>query len=101
MLKGFLHAAIVVSVAGSAVSALASEVMVLKQVWLGADGKPVRSASDGVGKNVLNRVLCVDGLKVFQSSFYDSRGGITMIQLYEEKNGNIVPARCMVEGRLD
>ena len=42
------------------------------------------------------KVLCVDGLKVLQSFGYGTGPGpgVSIIQLYEEKNGNVVPVRC-------
>ena len=50
---------------------------------------------------VRDRVLCIDGLKVFQTIAFGhvrSPGGsgaaVANIQLYEEKNGNVVPVRC-------
>jgi hypothetical protein len=49
-------------------------------------------------KNVHDRVLCVDGFKVFQTIVFGfvKEGGaaVSNIQLMEEKNGNLVPVRC-------
>jgi len=49
-------------------------------------------------QNVHDRVLCVDGLKVFQTIVFGfSKGGgaaVSTIQLMEEKNGMLVPVRC-------
>lgn len=48
----------------------------------------------------MNRVLCVDGLKVFQTtSGYGPVGAFagSNIQLMEEKNGKLVPVRCDAE----
>ena len=49
-------------------------------------------------KNVHDRVLCVDGFKVFQTIVFGFvKGGgaaVSNIQLMEEKNGNLVPVRC-------
>lgn len=46
----------------------------------------------------ISRVLCVDGLKVFQTFalFENHRGGAgaSTIQLYELKKGRVVPATC-------
>jgi hypothetical protein len=48
-----------------------------------------------------DRVLCVDGLKVFQSLSYGYGNGsgaaVSNIQLYEEKDGKVVPVRCSSE----
>jgi len=48
-----------------------------------------------------DKILCVDGLKVFQTvAFgYGDGGGaaISNTQLYEEKNGKVVPVRCDTE----
>ncbi len=50
------------------------------------------------GLGVIDRVICVDGLKLFQTT---SIGGgattvptISSIQLYETKNGKVIPATC-------
>ncbi len=49
-------------------------------------------------QNVNDRVLCVDGFKVFQTIVFafDERGGsaVSNIQLMEERNGILVPVRC-------
>ena len=49
-------------------------------------------------QNVNDRVLCVDGFKVFQTIVFafDSKGGsaVSNIQLMEEQNGVLVPVRC-------
>ncbi len=49
-------------------------------------------------QNVNDRVLCVDGFKVFQTIVFafDERGGsaVANIQLMEERNGALVPVRC-------
>ena len=49
-------------------------------------------------QNVNDRVLCVDGFKVFQTIVFafDDKGGsaVSNIQLMEEKNGKLVPVRC-------
>ena len=45
-----------------------------------------------------DRVLCIDGMKVFQMIAFGAGNGygaaISNIQLYEEKNGKVVPATC-------
>ncbi|MDD2462828.1 MAG: hypothetical protein PHI97_02420 [Desulfobulbus sp.] len=46
----------------------------------------------GVGRD---RLLCVDGLKVFQTWVTPGGGaGVSNIQLYEVRNGKVVPATC-------
>ena len=49
-------------------------------------------------QNVHDRVLCVDGFKVFQTIVFGfSRGGgaaVSNIQLMEMKDGKLVPVRC-------
>jgi hypothetical protein len=49
-------------------------------------------------QNVHDRVLCVDGFKVFQTIVFgfvkDGGAAVSNIQLMEEKNGNFVPVRC-------
>lgn len=45
-----------------------------------------------------DRVLCIDGMKVFQTIAFGAGNGygaaVSNIQLYEEKNGKVVPATC-------
>jgi hypothetical protein len=45
-----------------------------------------------------DRVLCIDGMKVFQTIAFGAGNGygaaVSNIQLYEEKNGKVVPAIC-------
>ena len=45
-----------------------------------------------------DRILCVDGMKIFQTIAFGAGNGygaaISNIQLYEEKNGKVVPATC-------
>ena len=45
-----------------------------------------------------DRVICVDGLKIFQTiafGYGDGTGAaVSNIQLYEQKKGNVVPVRC-------
>jgi hypothetical protein len=49
-------------------------------------------------KNVHDRVLCVDGFKVFQTIVFGFVNGggaaVSNIQLMEERSGNLVPVRC-------
>ena len=49
-------------------------------------------------QNVNDRVICVDGFKVFQTIVFGfSRGGgaaVSNIQLMEMKDGKLVPVRC-------
>ena len=49
-------------------------------------------------QNVHDRVICVDGFKVFQTIVFgfvkDGGAAVSNIQLMEEKNGMLVPARC-------
>lgn len=45
-----------------------------------------------------DRVLCIDGMKVFQTIAFGAGNGygaaVSNIQLYEEKNGKVIPATC-------
>lgn len=45
-----------------------------------------------------DRVLCIDGMKIFQTIAFGAGNGygaaVSNIQLYEEKNGKVVPATC-------
>jgi hypothetical protein len=49
-------------------------------------------------QNVHDRVLCVDGFKVFQTIVFgfikDGGAAVSNIQLMEEENGNLTPVRC-------
>ena len=49
-------------------------------------------------QNVHDRVLCVDGFKVFQTIVFafakDGGSAVSNIQLMEAKDGNLVPVRC-------
>lgn len=48
-----------------------------------------------------DRVLCIDGLKVFQTIAFGYGNGtgaaVSNIQLMEEKNGKVVPVRCSLD----
>lgn len=45
-----------------------------------------------------DRILCIDGMKVFQTIAFGAGNGygaaVSNIQIYEEKNGKVVPATC-------
>lgn len=56
-----------------------------------AESKVTELGRDLKGETI---VLCVDGLKVLQSFGYGPGPGVSIIQLYEEKNGTVVPVRC-------
>jgi hypothetical protein len=63
-----------------------------------SDIKELTLDGDVLGASWVNRVLCVDGLKVFQT-IANGRGqgtgaAVSNIQLYEEQNGTVVPAKC-------
>lgn len=49
-------------------------------------------------QNVHDRVLCVDGFKVFQTIVFgfvkDGGAAVSNVQLMEEKNGKLVPVHC-------
>ena len=49
-------------------------------------------------QNVHDRVLCVDGFKVFQTIVFgfvkDGGAAVSNIQLMEEKDGMLLPVRC-------
>ena len=49
-------------------------------------------------KNVHDRVLCVDGFKVFQTIVFgfvkDGGAAVSNIQLMETRKGTLVPVRC-------
>lgn len=49
-------------------------------------------------QNVHDRVICVDGFKVFQTIVFgfskDGGAAVSNIQLIEEKDGKLVPVRC-------
>ena len=89
MLKRFLQVVMVFFVVFSSAFVFASEIKELSREERGP-GRVRPSASD--------RVLCVDGLKVFQTiafGYGDGTGAaVSNVQLYEEKNGKVVPVRC-------
>jgi hypothetical protein len=49
-------------------------------------------------QNVNDRVICVDGFKVFQTIAFgfaeDGGAAVSNIQLMEDKDGKLVPVRC-------
>lgn len=71
-------------------------------------GKDERDMAEHSRKRIIGVsrfVLCVDGLKVFQtigpsasgvwgSSGYNLNQTVSTIQLYEERDGRVVPATC-------
>jgi hypothetical protein len=90
-MKRLLQGLVVVFLFCSAVSVLASEIAPLTAKWeIGKDDEPMR--------RMVDKVLCIDGLKVFQTvafGYGDGSGAaVSNIQLYEEKNGKVVPVRC-------
>ena len=93
-MKRLLQGIIVLFLLCLATPVLASEIVPLTITWeVGKDDEPMRRMAD--------KILCVDGLKVFQTvAFgYGDGGGaaISNTQLYEEKNGKVVPVRCDTE----
>jgi len=86
MSKKLLQVIIVVFVLCSAVSVFASDIRTLHQ-------NKIDDSSDTWHQDA---ALCVDGLKVFRTIAYQKGGGaaVSNIQLYEEKDGKVVPARC-------
>ena len=64
-----------------------------------ADIRETQRARGGSNlQNVHDRVLCVDGFKVFQTIVFgfvkDGGAAVSNIQLMEEKNGMLAPVRC-------
>jgi hypothetical protein len=59
-------------------------------------GQKISAGSNFMRKT--DRILCVDGLKVFQTTAIGYGKGaataVSNIQLYEENNGKVVPVRC-------
>lgn len=88
MKKKWLLVNLTVFVLFFSVSAFASEIQELKKAH---EYKNHRG-------NQIDRVLCIDGLKVFQTIAFGYGQGtgaaVSNIQLYEEKNGKVVPVRC-------
>lgn len=90
-MKRLLQGLMVVFLLCLAASVLAAEITPLEVKWeVGKDDEPMRRMAD--------KVLCVDGLKVFQTvafGYGDGSGAaVSNIQLYEEKDGKVVPVRC-------
>ena len=85
-----LQVILVVFVLSFSVSLFASEIKELKAMGdLNVEGKRVDRE---------DRILCVDDLKVFQTIAFGYGNGtgaaVSNIQLYEEKNGKVVPVSC-------
>ena len=64
-----------------------------------ADIREIQRARGGSDlQNVHDRVLCVDGFKVFQTIVFgfvkDGGAAVSNIQLMEEKDGMLVSVRC-------
>jgi hypothetical protein len=83
VMQGVLLGAVVLSVS----SVFASEIKEL-----------VAGGSASAKQQVVNRVLCIDGLKVFQTTVFGGDDGtgaaVSNIQLYDEENGKVVPVLC-------
>lgn len=67
--------------------------------FVSAKIKEIHEERGGAGlQNVHDRVLCVDGFKVFQTIVFgfvnDGGTAVSNLQLMEEKNGKIVPVHC-------
>lgn len=100
MLKRTLLLAFVLFSAFGSTTGVAGEIKELEAVY--PNGREVRWGPGMGGKlekaNFVDRVLCVDGVKVFQTVVYtdSSTGGaaVSSIQLYEEKDGKTVPMLC-------
>ena len=90
MLKRFLQVFIFVFLVCTAATVFASEIKELKV----APGNLPTHKNSGTA----DRVLCIDGLKVFQTIAFGAGNGygaaVSNIQLYEEKDGQVVPVRC-------
>ncbi len=52
--------------------------------------------SHGGAREWVDRVICVDGLKLFQT--WPVGYPASTIQLYEERDGKVVPAQCPEKG---
>ena len=90
MPKRFLQVLFVVFFLSFSVSILASEIKELQR------NSVVLPSYSKYG--YIDRVLCIDGLKVLQTIAFDKDKGtgaaVSNIQLYEDKKGNVVPVRC-------
>jgi len=86
MSRKLLQVIIIVFVLCSAVSLFAFDIRTLHQSKI----------DDSSGTWHQDAALCVDGLKVFRTIAYQKNGGaaVSNIQLHEEKDGQVVPARC-------
>lgn len=86
MLRSIAQAVLLLGLIGAASLSFAGE----KIQELDTDRGDARTYSFGAQ----DRLLCVDGLKVFQTVSYGSGAGVSNIQLYEVRNGKVVPATC-------
>ncbi|PLX84202.1 MAG: hypothetical protein C0617_08990 [Desulfuromonas sp.] len=61
-------------------------------------GSKQREQDKQVENKSVDRILCIDGLKVFQTVAFGFGSGsgaaVSNIQLYEERGGKVVPVRC-------
>lgn len=91
MSKRLLQVIFVVFVLSFSGFVFASEIKELKAMG------PPAERPENMAKTV-DRVLCIDGLKVFQTIAFGFGNGtgsaVSNIQLYEEKKGKVVPVRC-------
>ncbi|EIC20271.1 hypothetical protein [Thiorhodovibrio frisius] len=107
MSKLFISSLFVLSLSGTAVAGItASEIA--PSSFSDSVGMDERDAAEHSRKRVIGLrrfVLCVDGLKLFQtvgpsasgaygSSGYNLNPSLSTIQLFEERDGKSVPATC-------
>jgi len=80
---------------------LAAVLVFIPAVAISSDIKELANAGADEHRYGSDRIICVDGLKIFQTiafGYGDGTGAaVSNIQLYEEKNGKVVPVRCSSE----
>lgn len=78
-----------------------SFICILPSICGAAEIKELAGAGADEHRYGSDRIICVDGLKIFQTiafGYGDGTGAaVSNIQLYEEKNGKVVPVRCETE----
>ncbi len=93
-MKRLLLGFVMVFMSCPAIVVSAADISPLAMKWeVGKDDEPMR--------RMVDKILCIDGLTVFQTvafGYGDGSGAaVSNIQLYEEKNGKVVPVRCNPE----
>jgi hypothetical protein len=94
-MRVFLPLSLLLVISASSVDSFAAiaevETKATPTVWQNSDSKTL-------GEYGVDRIICVDGLKLFQTigpAWGDGAAPmVSTVQLYEERGGKVVPAKC-------